>query len=112
MAEHLKDNEALTFLLSRAIPDIQVTTSRVAWWIGARSRRRYFVDVYPEHLRYWSRFREKYPSSVQLALERGAESVTTTCPEFCSREDLLDWLLDVIGLSQGERNLLRLVWEL
>jgi len=97
----------LTRVLSRAVPEVYVeSTMLIKTTIG-----RYWIQVEPDHYKYWERFRKKYPHCVQLAHARGVEELDLghrRCPEFHSKEDLLGWLADTLGLSQGERKLLEL----
>jgi len=69
--------------------------------------RWYFILVTPDHIEYWAQFKRRYSNSVRLAQERGAK-MGGACPEFPTQKELLDWLADTLGLSQGERKLLRL----
>jgi len=123
--------KTLIYILSQAVPDVQIAKARITYLVRGtsgryfvdgepsqagitylvedRPRRYCFVDVEPNHLKYWLRFKERYPNSTHLARKHGAILVASPCPEFCSREDLLDWLLDVLGFSQGERSLLHLM---
>ncbi len=100
----------LTRILSRAVPEVRVeSTVLIKTTIG-----RYWIRVVPEHYEYWERFRQKYPYCVQLARARGVEELDLgyrRCPEFCSKEALIDWLVeDTLGLSQGERKLLKILF--
>lgn len=116
----------LTFLLSRAVPDVRVwkveivelaTLQRdycsdleggiinsVAW--GSM----YSLDVRPEPYVYWKRFKEIYPHWKQLAHKYKPSPYSVVirklCPEFPTKEALLSWLADVLNLSRGKRRLL------
>jgi len=95
--------ELLTRLLSRAVSDVSISSISITTSIKSG---KYFILVDPNHVRYWSRFKEKYPSSIYLAHGRGARVDGVACPEFATVQDLLSWLLDALSLSQGEKNLL------
>jgi len=99
----------LAFLLSRAVPEARVEQVKIACWTVKRSA--YFIVVHPYHTEYWLYFHKRYPQYKRLALKHGAgrHSLEYCCPEFPTRGDLIDWLSDVLSLSPGERNLLRLV---
>jgi len=104
MDEHLK--EILTFLLSRAIPDVSIRSARISRWAW----REYLLVVDPHHATFWDRFRMRYPYCRRLAFEHGAnrDSVDNCfCPTFPTREHLIDWVLDTLDLPLGERRLLR-----
>jgi len=94
----------LTYLLSRAVPNVYVSYAVITDSFGVAG---YFILVDPEHTEYWTWFKRRYPHCVSLAQDRGA-NVNAACPEFPTQKGLLDWLSDTLGLSQGERNLLRL----
>lgn len=97
----------LTFVLSRAVPDVRIKSAvLIETTIG-----RYWIQVEPDHYEYWERFRRMYPYCKQLARARGVEEHDLgyrRCPEFSSKEALIEWLVDTLNLTQGERNLLRL----
>jgi len=95
--------ELLTRLLSRAVPDARVELVEIA-----RVDNRFYIHITPNHFRYWGRFRRRYFYSMDLAQERGARVLHTACPEFHTKRDLIDWLSDMLKLTQGERNLLHL----
>ena len=96
---------SLTLLLSRTVFDVPVSSASVA----KSKRDKYFILVNPDHMVYWARFKAKYPNSVSLAQIRGAEVDGLACPEFDVLEDLINWLFDVLELTQGERKLLLLM---
>jgi len=117
-------SKELTFLLSRAVPDVcvwrvEVVKSLVPVRIFRGLKRMcfktgvsYSFDVRPEPYLYWRRFKEIYPRWRRLAFKCGQRHsvvICELCPEFASRSMLIEWLSDVLDLSQGERNLLRLV---
>ncbi|RLI43465.1 hypothetical protein DRO59_00940 [Candidatus Bathyarchaeota archaeon] len=117
----------LTFILSRAVPDVRVemvqvveTPANPQWGLdleaGAfrviEAEYKYTLDVRPRPHEYWRWFRETFPNWQQLAFKYGATvysvMVCRLCPEFPSRNALVSWLSDVLSLSPGERRLLRL----
>lgn len=101
----------LTHILASTVPHVLVESVLIVRVNGV-----YHIHVRPNHLDYWNAFRRKYPGAVTRALkygarvmvDRGRTLVTLACPEFATKEDLLDWLEDVLGISQSERRLLRL----
>ena len=97
----------LAAVLSRAVPDVQVKSAEI---VKSSARAVCWIRVSPNHDRYWRRFKEVYPYYRHLALKHGAERFTLghCCPKFPTREDLLDWVVDVLNLTQGERDFLRL----
>jgi len=99
----------LTRVLSRAVPEVCVESAvLIKTTIG-----RYWIQVEPDHYEYWERFRQKYPYCAQLARARGVKELDLgyrRCPEFCSKGALIDWLADTLGLSQGERKLLKILF--
>ncbi|RLF81100.1 hypothetical protein DRN32_01720 [Thermococci archaeon] len=95
--------ELLACLLARAVPDARVELVEIV-----RVDNRFYIHVTPNHFRYWGRFRKRYSYSLGLAQDRGARVFHTACPEFPSKEDLIGWLADTLGLTQGERNFLHL----
>ena len=103
--------EYLARLLERAIPGTHIESAAL---IKASSGL-YWIQVEPEHYKYWSRFREARPRWVQVARTYKATGksmmVDGFCPEFDTLENLLNWLFDVLELTQGERNLLSLLCE-
>jgi len=97
----------LTFLLSRAVPDVNVRSARILQW----TRRDYFVSVDPHHRFFWDRFRIRYPHYGRVALKYDVwrDSLDNSpCPMFPAKGALIDWLSDTLGLSLGERRLLHL----
>jgi len=120
----------ITFILSRAVPDVYVETARMVgtitdpqWGLDLEAGAfrlteievKYTLDVKPEPYLYWRRFREAFPCYEQIAFKYGATAysvvVCRLCPEFPSQDALVKWLSDVLNLSPGERKLLRLVGE-
>ena len=99
--------QLLTFLLSRAVPEVYVASVEVKRW---SPKEGYFIYVEPHHVDFWGYFRIKYPHYRHLALKHGAERFTLghCCPKFPTQEDLLGWVMDVLNLTQGERDFLRL----
>ncbi len=98
----------LTHILSHAVPDVRVESARVTCAPLQGDCRHYFIFVYPSHGIYWARFKERYFYWKRVALEYEAEAVEAACPEFNTRESLMNWLFDVLVLSRGERDLLKL----
>lgn len=92
----------LTYILSRAVPNAYVSRAAITELVKGRW---YFILVTPEHVAYWARFKSRYPYCVRLAQARGAK-MGGACPEFPTQKELLDWLSDTLGLSQGERRML------
>ncbi|RLB85736.1 MAG: hypothetical protein DRH15_02990 [Deltaproteobacteria bacterium] len=100
----------LTAVMAQAVPEVCVTRAKVSCWVedGVKA---YFLTVYPDHVEYWLRFHRRYPHYKRVALRYGVEKQSINsqcCPEFPTWQDLINWLVDVLGLSQGERNLLHL----
>jgi len=100
----------LTTVVAQAVPEVYVTEVKISRWVedGVET---YFLTVDPDHVRYWLRFHKRYPHYKRIALRYGAEErfvESQCCPEFPTHRDLINWLGDVIGLSQGERNFLLL----
>jgi len=89
--------------MSRAVPVMRVDSARVV------RGRHYFILVDPAQSVYWTWFKMRYPYWERVALEYGAKSIETHCPEFDSFKSLINWLFDVLVLPQGERNLLLLL---
>jgi len=97
----------LTRILSRAVPEVRVESATLT----RAPTGHYWIRVEPDHGKYWRRFGRKYPHHKLVACARFVgewDSVYYNCPEFCSKEALIDWLVDTLGLTQGERKLLRL----
>ena len=117
----------LTSVLSRAVPEVKVESVQVVgtptgpqWALDLEVGElrlvtiepKYTFFVKPDPCSYWRRFKEKYPHWAQVALKYGAAVsplVCKLCPEFPSRDALVNWLSDTLDLSQGEHNLLRLL---
>jgi len=104
----------LTYILSRAVPEVRVESVRIEhlellkWGINE-----YHIVVEPYHRDYWKCFKRKYPHCNRLARARGVEEwslMYRSCPGFHLKEDLLGWLVDTLGLSQGERKLLKILF--
>jgi len=106
----------LTYILSRAVPEVYVESARIEHWELLKwGINDYYIVVEPYHRDYWGCFRRKYPHSVQLACARSVEKLELElglrqCPVFHSREDLLGWLVDTLDLTQGERKLLKILF--
>jgi len=94
----------LTALMSRAVPGVYVESAVLTSLWGER----FFIYVEPNHSEYWFWFKRRYPQWKRVALRYKAVATTTACPEFRSYKILVNWLLDVLNLSCGERNLLLL----
>jgi len=98
--------QMLTRVLSRAVPEVYVEHARVSDYTRSGL---FFIHVLPDHCGYWRRFKKKYPSYVRSAQKRNARKVSGIyCPEFRSPCLLIDWLSEVLGLTEGERKLLLL----
>ncbi|RLI43466.1 hypothetical protein DRO59_00945 [Candidatus Bathyarchaeota archaeon] len=69
----------------------------------------YFINILPAHMEYWVWFKKTYPHWKQVAVSHNAVALDTPCPEFNTKEDLINWLIDVVNVTEGERSLLRLV---
>lgn len=93
----------LVCILTRAVPNVPISSTSITTSIKSKM---YYILVTPEHKEYWVRFREKYPNCLILAQERGAIIDEVACPEFTTVKNLLNWLSDVLKLSQGEKKLL------
>lgn len=104
--------QILTYILSRAVPDVYVGSVEVVKRDFGSLGARYWLRVEPYHDVYWSRFQELYPHFDRVAAKYGAVGYSLMtgwlCPEFPSKKDLIGWLADTLNLSQGERDLLRL----
>ena len=96
----------LMSIISRAVPDACIDSVEISC-VRYRSGTWFYIYVTPDQSSYWKRFRERYPECTRLAWKRNAY-VHTVCPEFCSRDALIDWLSEVLGLTDGERKLLLL----
>ena len=100
----------LTYILSRAVSgvrDARIDSVEISC-VRYRTDMRFYIYVLPDQSGYWKRFRERYPDCTRLARERNAKVHNAACPEFCSRDALIDWLSEVLGLTDGERKLLLL----
>ena len=95
-------SQLLTVILNRAVPDVCVKRAKLD------GGDLFYILVQPAHSRYWSRFKKKYSYCVRLALEYDAEVFGGYCPEFRSPRLLIDWLSEVLSLTEGERKLLLL----
>ncbi|RLI41750.1 hypothetical protein DRO59_06125 [Candidatus Bathyarchaeota archaeon] len=106
--------DLLTLIMSRAVPEVKVESVEVR-----STRKKYWIDVEPNHPWYWLKFKKTYPRWKQDAVANGAVNPTGLeffersglyggCPEFPTQKNLLDWLSDVLNLSHGERSLLLL----
>ena len=101
----------VTHVLSRAVPSVRVDLVKL---VGqGRVKGYYWFWVVPHHDVYWMRFQKDYPHYGQVARFYGAAKHSLIsgwrCPEFPTKVSLVDWLADVLNLSCGERNLLRLL---
>ncbi|RLI41747.1 hypothetical protein DRO59_06110 [Candidatus Bathyarchaeota archaeon] len=96
-------SQQLTEIMSRAVPEVEVKSAVIAspW------STRFFIYVEPNHSDYWLWFKRGHPRWRRIALKYEVVTTDAACPEFGSYENLVSWLLDVLNLSQGERNLLR-----
>lgn len=98
--------QVLAYIMSRAVSDVSISSISITTSIRSG---KYYILVAPDHAEYWIRFKEKYPNSIYLAHIRSARVDEVACPEFDTVQDLLNWLSDALSLSQGEKNLLRVV---
>ncbi|RLI41746.1 hypothetical protein DRO59_06105 [Candidatus Bathyarchaeota archaeon] len=97
--------QVLTLIMSRAVPDVQIESAEVVESVS-RTLSLYWIRVKPNHDKYWERFMVLYPHWKQVGWFRNLGS--RFVPIFPSRAMLIDWLSDVLGLTQGERNFLQL----
>jgi len=97
--------QVLVYILSRAVSDVPVSSASI---VMSTQSRKYYIGVRPNHPKYWEWFKRRHPNSIHLAQSRGARVKGVTCPEFTTAQAVLEWLSDTLGLSCGERNLLRL----
>jgi len=100
----------LTHILSRAVSgvqDVRIDSVKISH-VQYHSETRFYIYVLPDQSGYWKRFKKKYPECIRLAWERNAIVQDVACPEFCSRDVLIDWLSEILGLTDGERKLLLL----
>ena len=101
--------ECLAWLLERAVPNVKVESAALV----RSSVGLCWIRVDPRHYEYWRRFRKTFPSCVQIARTYKATDkslmIEGFCPEFADLENLLNWLFEVLELTQGERNLLLLL---
>jgi len=102
-----KVSKMLAHILDRATPDVRVTAARITRW-PTETEGSYFINVYPVHTEYWMTFKKTYPYWKQVAAKYNAAKFDTSCPEFNTKEDLINWLIDVVSVTGGERSLLRL----
>ncbi|RLI41744.1 hypothetical protein DRO59_06095 [Candidatus Bathyarchaeota archaeon] len=95
--------------MSRAVPGVKVTFVEIL----KEPDGAYWIHVTPDHIRFWRRFKCAYPqwrqelSRYESVLD-GVEVDYKVCPEFFKRGELIDWLLTVLGLPKGVRNLLQI----
>jgi len=99
----------LTFIMSRAVPEVHVERVKISYWPMDRT---YYISVYPSQMKYWLCFRKKYPYWRQVALKYTMEErvASTFCPEFHTKKDLINWLIDVVSVTEGERKLLKILF--
>ena len=95
--------------MSRAVPVMRVDSARVV------RGRHYFILVDPAQSVYWTWFKMKCPHWARVANKYEAMSKSmmgelmisvSFLPVFSTKENLISWLSEVLGLSRGERNLL------
>jgi len=98
-------SKMLAHILDRATSDVRVTAVRITCW---PTEGPYFIGVYPVHMEYWVAFKKTYPYWKQVAAKYNVVKFDTPCPEFNTEEDLINWLIDVVSVTKGERSLLRL----
>jgi len=95
------------YIITRAVPGACIDSVEISC-VRYRTGAWFYIYVPPDQSGYWKRFRERYPDCTRLARERNAKVHNAACPEFCSRDALIDWLSEVLGLTDGERKLLLL----
>jgi len=95
--------QVLIYIMSRAVPNMSINSLSITTSLTSEM---YYILVSPDHKGYWAQFKRKYPSSVRLAQEWGARVDKVACPEFTTIKNLLGWLSEVLGLTQGEEKLL------
>ena len=96
--------QVLTSILSRAVPDVQVESVEI---VESTIRAWCWIQIRPDHEKYWERFMELYPHWKRVGFKYGHLDLRST-PTFPSRFLLMGWLSEVLGLTQGERKLLYL----
>jgi len=98
----------LTTVMAQAVPEVYVESARVV----REPRGLYWIRVTPYHPLYWCWFRELYPQCGQAlskyVLKEVKQEFDRACPEFFKREDLIEWISDVLDLSKGVRKLLQI----
>ncbi|RLF81094.1 hypothetical protein DRN32_01690 [Thermococci archaeon] len=98
----------LTVVVKRAVPSMHVESAEIV----REPRGLYWIRVTPNHILYWYWFRKIYPQwsrTINKYVLKGVEQeFDRTCPEFFRREDLIKWLSETVGLSEGVRKLLQI----
>lgn len=94
--------QVLTYILSRAMPNIYVAAAEI---VTTPIRARYRIQIRPSHIVYWTQFKERYPHWEKVGSRYGC-MVFRFAPSFPSCVLLVEWLTDVLGLTNGEKNLL------
>ena len=78
------------------------------------SMGRYWIWVEPNP-DYWERFKRTYLQWKRVACKckvlESSQVPFGSCPVFRAREDLINWVADTLGLSQGERRFIQLSIE-
>jgi len=99
-------SQVLTQLLTSAVPDVYVEHARLD---NHTHGGLFYILVRPDHSRYWGRFKKKYPYCMWLAFQKhDARIFSAYCPEFRSPRALVDWLSEVLGLTNGVHRFLLL----
>jgi len=94
----------LRTLLSRAVPEVHVESAVIVESIEGTC----WISITPNHYEYWKRFEKAYPHWKRLAHKAGALSLIMEVPAFPTRENLMNWLLDLLDVPQGGRSLFQL----
>jgi len=102
-------SRVLTTILSHAVTD---TRSKPTSVVVRTLWGRYWIWVVPSYGCYWGCFKRTYPHWKRVACKyKVLESSLVpfeSCPVFRAKEDLINWLADTLGLSQGERRFIQL----
>jgi len=104
----IRSDSLIRSALQRLVPDVCVDSVEIRTGHGSRL----YLQVSPEHFKYWSRFQDRYPEFIFLACKRyGAltrsEGLTCLCPEFLLKRDLFGWLACIACATQKKRDFLR-----
>jgi len=98
----------LTVVMKRAVPSMYVESAEIV----RGPKGLYWIRIAPNHLLYWHWFRKIYPQWRQAAsryvLKGVKQEFDRACPGFFRCDDLIKWLSDVVGLSEGVQKLLQI----